>query len=220
MDWGTSIRRRLMVAVEPGARCDELGPRFDLSGVLALAAGRAGLHREIWHIQPAGNGELAVLPAAEPEWRVVDDFVRELDAGLADYDRHRPVPARLRLRVAIHFGVAIPATQGYTGTGVVAIRRVLDSQALRRALDAAPGARLAAALTARVFENTVVPGLTSLPAQSFRRIGIDRADEVWLYVPGQDIHALDLSAPACADPTGREPGSNGSAPRGTAGHHG
>lgn len=208
MDWGSSIRRRLMVAVEPGAGCGEVGPRFDVSGVLAPAADRAGLHRDAWHVQPAGNGELAVLPAAEPFVRVVDNFLRELDAGLAEYDRHRPAPARLRLRVAVHFGVAIPATQGYAGTGVVAIGRVLDSPPLCRALDAAPEARLAAALTARVFENTVVPGRTSLEARSFRHVGIgcrDHIDDIWLYVPGHDVHALDLSAVGCADPSRDRP---------------
>jgi len=206
VDWGSSIRRRLMVAVEPGAGSGELGPR--VSGVLALAADRAGLHRDNWHVQPAGNGELAVLPAAEPAARVVDDFLHELDAGLVDYARHRPTPAPLRLRVAVHFGVAIPATQGYAGTGVVAIGRVLDSPPLCRALDAAPEARLAAALTARVFENTVVPGRTSLEARSFRHVGIgcrDHIDDIWLYVPGHDVHALDLSAVGCADPSRDRP---------------
>ncbi|MFD0657104.1 hypothetical protein [Thermocatellispora tengchongensis] len=42
------------------------------------AARAAGLDRDTWDRQPGGDGELAVLPASEPEPQVVDGYVRAL----------------------------------------------------------------------------------------------------------------------------------------------
>jgi hypothetical protein len=201
VEWGSSIRRRLLlaVAVETGGLRDPVGARAELPVVLARAAHRVGLHREAWQVQPVGTGELAVLPGAEPGRLVVDELVRALDGMLADHNRGRVPSARLRLRVAVHFGVATPATQGYAGTGVDAVCGVLDSEVLRRALAAAAEARIAVALTSRVFEDLIVARRTSLETGSFRRVGLrikDRVDDVWLHLPGYDVHGLDLNAVA------------------------
>jgi hypothetical protein len=197
VEWESSIRRRLLlaVAVESG------GPRdaADLPVVLARAAHRAGLHRETWQVQPVSAGELSVLPRVEPGRLVIDEFVRALDGVLADHNRGRPPIARLRLRMAVHFGVATPATHGYAGTGVDAVCAILDSAVMRRALAAAAEARIAVALTARAFEDLVVTRRTSLETRSFRPVGLrirERVDEVWLRLPGHDVHALDLDAVA------------------------
>ena len=78
-----------------------------LTEVLATAAEAAGLERDTWTRQPAGDGELALLSSNEPEPRVVDDLVREIDLALRRYNRNLVRDAQLRLRVAIHHGVRI-----------------------------------------------------------------------------------------------------------------
>src|SRR5436190_24223473 len=89
--------------------------------VLSEAADGARLNRDRWHKQPNGDGEVALLPEVnpEPEPRVVDDYVRELDNALSRHNRDLRPEARLRLRVAMHFGVAQLGKNGYTGRAPV-----------------------------------------------------------------------------------------------------
>jgi hypothetical protein len=101
--------------------------------VLDEAATGACLVRSEWDRNSTGDGELALLPGTESEPRVVDGLMRELAAALGRHNRHLDDVARLRLRVAIHFGVAYPASNGYAGHGVSSRRGPLVSALLRPA---------------------------------------------------------------------------------------
>ncbi|MEV6527275.1 hypothetical protein AB0M43_35630 [Longispora sp. NPDC051575] len=182
-----------------------------LVGVLDGAARRAGLDRAAWIRQPAGDGELSILPASEREHVVVDEFVRQLSYGLTDHNHDLVAPARLRLRLAIHFGVVIPAPNGYAGQGVVTVSRLVDSAPARDALVALPEANLSVILSARVFDDTVAQRHTSLAAAEFRRVQVrnkEYVDDAWLYVPGGDVLAVDLPGAA---PDAARPAREGSA---------
>jgi hypothetical protein len=175
--------------------------------VMNEAAKAAQLTRDNWFTQGAGDGELALLPSTEPEPRVVDDFVRELDYALGRHNRELERDKRLRLRMAIHYGVAYPAPNGLAGQGVVTVSRLLDCQPLREALAAADEANLALILSARVFEETVQQGHTSHRPAEFRRVIVrhkEYSGDGWIRVPGMDVHRLERSAhadaPAAAPP--------------------
>jgi hypothetical protein len=166
-----------------------------LINVLDEAATGAGLVRSEWDRNSTGDGELALLPATESEPRVVDDFVRELTAALARHNRHLATSARLRLRVAIHFGVAYPASNGYAGQGVVAVARLLDSSPIRAAMRQFD-TELALILSDGVYSETVVNGHTSLRPQDFRQVQVrvkEFATHAWLWLPHGDVHALSLT---------------------------
>jgi hypothetical protein len=166
-----------------------------LINVLDEAATGAGLVRSEWDRNSTGDGELALLPATESEPRVVDDFVRELTAGLARHNRHLATSARLRLRVAIHFGVAYPASNGYSGQGVVAVARLLDSPPIRVAMRQSD-TDLALILSDGVYSENVVNGHTSLRPQDFRKVQVrvkEFAADAWLWLPHGDVHALPLT---------------------------
>lgn len=124
----------------------------------------------------------------------MDDFVRELHAAL-DRHNHDLLPeARIRLRMAIHYGVVIPSSNGYTGRGVTGVSRMLDSRPLRAALDRTD-AYLAVMVSNGLFLETIAQRHTSLKAADFRRVTIrnkEYAEDAWLYVPGADIRSLDL----------------------------
>src|SRR5579859_7297479 len=69
--------RRLLVAVDAagyggGNDQEHFAMQSGLTAVLDVAATRANLRRELWIKQPAGDGELAILPRDEPEPVVVD----------------------------------------------------------------------------------------------------------------------------------------------------
>lgn len=157
----------------------------DLSKVLPEAAAAAGLDRSQWHIQPQGDGEIALLPAGQPEPLVVDDFVRELDACLALLNYEKRPETRLRLRVAVHFGVAYEAPGGFAGGGIVVTARLLASVGLHRALDNAADADVAVALSDRVYTETVLQRHTSLRPNQFTQIEVrekEYAGSAWIRV--------------------------------------
>ncbi|QKG21698.1 hypothetical protein [Actinomadura verrucosospora] len=208
---GDDFARRLVVSVDAKGYGGSTGNwqariQAGLLRVLGLAAERAGLDRSGWATQPAGDGELAVLPAGEPEPRVVDDFARHLHAELRRHNRDLPADKRLRLRLAVHFGPAIPAGNGYSGAGPVVASRLCDSPPLRAALDLT-GAALAVIVSARVFSETVEQEHTSLDPADFRRVTVrvkEFAEDAWIWVPGHDIDGLDLDS-GQAPPPGAGP---------------
>jgi hypothetical protein len=191
--------RVLLLAVDAwryGPRDDR--QQFDLQRhlveALSVAAARSGLARSGWRTQDAGDGLLALLPDSGSEPVLVDQFIRELDVWLARHNHDLVPGARLRLRIAIHHGPAIPAQLGYASGAVVHVCRLRDSRPVRDALNAAPEANLALAVSERVFEDVVRQRHTSLSANDFTKVEI--ADEAknftataWLRVPGTPLAA-------------------------------
>lgn len=186
--------RFLMLAVDAW----RYGPRDDRQQVdlqrfldegLRCAARRSGLDDSTWQTQDAGDGRLALLPDSGSEPVLVDPFVRELDTWLARHNHDRMPSARLRLRVAVHNGPAIPAPLGYGGTAVVHVCRLRDSRPVRAALDAAPDANLVLAVSALVFEDVIRQRHTSLSVSDFTKVEIadtakDFGATAWVRVPG------------------------------------
>ncbi|WP_055490399.1 hypothetical protein [Streptomyces sp. TP-A0356] len=163
--------------------------------LLGEAAAVAGLQRERWSTQEAGDSVLAVLPEGASEPALVDTFMRQLDAGLRAFNHGRLPEAWLRLRAVVHFGTASPAANGFVGRAPVEIGRMLDSRVLRAALAAAPGACLAVAVSATVFNDVVREAYTTIRAQEFREVLIEEkeyAGRAWVWVPGYDVRALGL----------------------------
>jgi hypothetical protein len=160
--------------------------------VCDAAARAAGLRRDTWDRQGNGDGELAVLPPDEAEELVVDRYVRELDAELGRYNGRHVVEARLRLRVAVHFGRLSRASIGHAGPAPIAVARLIDSEILRTALAQAPEANLALLVSASVFDDTIASLATTLRPADFRRVAVaekEFVEDAWLWVPGQGSHS-------------------------------
>ncbi|GAA1033168.1 hypothetical protein GCM10009557_34060 [Virgisporangium ochraceum] len=186
-----------------------------LADMLRASAAEVGLRRDEWVCQPGGDGELAILPADEGMVTVLDAYVRVLADRLQEYNDDRIENARLRLRMAVHMGVAAPAANGYSGAGVVVVSRLVGCAAARAAQAAAPEASLVVVLSNSIFQNLVAQRHTRLGPKLFRRIQVEvkeYRDEAWLYVPGHDVHALDLTTPPAGPPTGSTPSAPKPAP--------
>jgi hypothetical protein len=199
MQHRSRFARQLCVAVDT-ARYGTLDSvaQYDtqglLSDVLDEAATATGLDRGAWLKQPQGDGELALLPSDQPEPRVVDDFIRELDAVLRLRNHGRLPAARLRLRVAIDFGVAYEAPFGFAGGAVVATARLLGSDSLHRALAEAGGSHLAVALSSTVYQ-TVRDRHTSLTPDQFFRAEVKEKEfhgDAWIRVLPQGAPAAEV----------------------------
>jgi class 3 adenylate cyclase len=211
--------RHLLVAVDAagygtGTDQEHFAVQSGLSAVLDAAAARANLKRDQWMTQQAGDGELAVLPRDEPEPIVVDQYVRYLDEALTAHNANPASRRKLRLRMAIHFGTAMPADNGYAGQGVVAVSRLVESAAVKDALAAAPQACLAVILSRQVFDDVVRQGHVSVQPTDFAKVSVrvkEFQDEAWVKVVGVPLHAAVLSDKAADDnPPGRraEPEDN------------
>ena len=211
----TAFERHLLVAVDAvgygrGNDQDHFALQSGLKSILNEAASAAKLDRSRWSLQGAGDGELAIVPRDEPEPLVVDAYARQLDVQLTAYNAALPTERRIRLRMAVHFGAAMPAEYGYAGQGVVAVSRLVDSTPVREALKAAPDAALVLALTRQVFDDVVRQGHVSFAEADFTRVLVhlkEFQDEAWIKVFGtQSVAApdgvgnLDGQGKAAAEP--------------------
>lgn len=180
--------RQLCIAVD-AARYSALDSvaQYDMQAllpeVLDEAATAVGLDRGAWLKQPQGDGELALIPSDQPEPRIIDDFIRELDATLQLRNHGRIREARLRLRAAMDFGVAYEAPFGFAGEAVVATARLLASDSLHQALSASD-ADLVVALSATVYQ-TVLERHTSISPGEFTPASVSEKEysgQAWIRV--------------------------------------
>ena len=188
-----------------------------LVATLRTAAAAAGLCWDRWIWARADDGGLALLPADQPGPLLVDEFVRALDRTLAWLNSELPWDSRLRLRVAIHYGTAIPARNGWAGQGAAAVSRLLDSLPIRLALAAADEANLAVILSRQAFDDIVRPGGASLREPDFRLVAVtvkEYSAEAWLRVPSlrPDELVVDRTTVTAGDAAGDLPGPPGARP--------
>ncbi|RBQ16212.1 hypothetical protein DP939_31875 [Spongiactinospora rosea] len=191
----SDFSRRLVVAVdaEGYGRGDDL--RHDsiqsgLAQVMDRGAREAGLRRETWARQEAGDGEVIVLPQGEPELRVIDDLVHRVRKALHDHNRERRDDARLRIRIAIGHGVVKRGAMGFVGQVVVTTCRLRDAEAARTALKMNPRADLVLVLTDRLYEEVVRQLHTSYRPESFTRLEVptkERTEVAWMWIPSEDL---------------------------------
>ncbi|PZG31198.1 hypothetical protein C1I98_30330 [Spongiactinospora gelatinilytica] len=161
-----------------------------LAQVMDRGAREAGLRREIWTRQEAGDGEVIVLPQGEPELRVIDDLVRRVRKALHDHNRERRDDARLRIRIAIGHGVVKRGAMGFVGQVVVTTCRLLNAQAARTALKENPRADLVLTLTDLLYEDVVRQLHTSYRPESFIRLEVptkERTEIAWMWIPSEDL---------------------------------
>ncbi|WIX99567.1 hypothetical protein QRX60_36760 [Amycolatopsis mongoliensis] len=191
--------RMLLLAVDAwryGSRDGQ--QQFDLQQALTTAVdaagAAAGLDPAAWHRQPAGDGFLDFIADSGAELALVDPFVRELDAWLGRFNHDRLPNARLRLRLAIHHGGAVPAACGYAADGPVHVCRLRDAKPSRAALALVPEANLVQVLSEPIF-GSVRQRLTTLSAADFTPVLVDEPEKefrekAWIRVPGVSAERL------------------------------
>ncbi|MEV8638305.1 hypothetical protein AB0395_42300 [Streptosporangium sp. NPDC051023] len=177
----------------------------------ATAAAQAGLNRDAWAIQPGGDGELAVLPASEPEPLVADQYMRALHSGLVQRNDALAPEERFRLRVALAFGTAYPSVNGYAGQAVVEASRLVDWRPLKQMFNERQEANIVLILSQRVFEDVVLQGHTSYTKSDFHRVMVQEKElsaPAWVWAPDLDARSLSHlpdSTKATERPNGVKP---------------
>jgi hypothetical protein len=162
------------------------------------AAEAAELRRQKWDVQVGGDSVSAVLPVGTDLSRLMDEFVRELDAGLGGYNRRRTGPAwtRLRIRLAVHAGPLRPdGATGWAGQHAVLPFRLRDSEPVRVALLEIPAADIALVISADVYRDYVTQGPGMPRPRDFRTITTmvkEKSFTGHLLVPGADLHHIEV----------------------------
>ncbi|WP_426505721.1 hypothetical protein ACPPVO_48205 [Dactylosporangium sp. McL0621] len=210
-------QRRILVAVdvEKYSRRENLLQyriQEDFHLTLAEAAERLGLDRGAWLTQAAGDGELAVLPAAASEPRVVAHLATTLDELLRARNAGLPGERHIRVRVAVHVGlVHLDGALGFPGAAAVVVSRLVDARPLKLALAAFPAAGAALIVSEQVYDDVVAQRYEDLAPEAFTPVRIELADKgfdqaAWVRVPG--AAPLDLArvladfAPSAPPPAG------------------
>jgi hypothetical protein len=163
---------------------------------LDKAADAAMLNWLGWRTQFTGDGIFAILPSGTNMTCLLDRFLRELDAELGGYNRRRHEAAwtRMRLRLAVHTGLVYPdGPTGSPGHHSVEPARLCDSEPVRAALAACPGADLAVIVSSDVYRDYVTQGLGNPRPTEFRTVLAQVKKQSYvahLLVPGFDVHAI------------------------------
>jgi hypothetical protein len=152
---------------------------------------QAGVTRRLCQRLPGGDGEFLLLPPGVDEPAVVTGLITGTGPVIAEENvRQARLDSgiRLRLRMALHEGVTHEAHLGSAGRAVVALRRMLDSEQLRRALDADSAAVFAVAVSDPVFQETVAQRYPGLDPDAFHPARLadpahDFALDAWIQVP-------------------------------------
>jgi hypothetical protein len=96
--------------------------------------------------------------------------------------------ARLRLRVALHQGITHLAENGFGGSAVVVVCRLLNAPELKGALKDNPSVDLVLIVSEQLYRDIVEHNYRDLRAETFRKVHVrDRAKgfetDAWIHVP-------------------------------------
>ncbi|RZE02820.1 hypothetical protein C0Q64_11110 [Streptomyces albidoflavus] len=206
------ITRHLCMAAdaEKYSRLDTPGQealQADLVRVLEEAAMLSGLDRTTWERQPKGDEEFAVLPADTQEPLVLGRFVRHLAVRIGERNANRAEGERMRLRLAIDFGVARTAALGHSGPAPVSVARYLNADQLKRVLEKLSSTDLVVIVSDRVYQDVVRfrgDGQGLDPAR-YVKVHVRKKEFSgygWIHVPE---HTREELEPLVADPEPDEP---------------
>ena len=151
--------------------------------------------------QWTGDGINAILPATIDPTVVLTVLIRSLAAGLhEDNGRHDD---RIRLRMAIGVGLSERSAAGFGGPVIVEINRLVDSAALRSALDDEPTADLAVAVSDQAHGLVIKPGYPGIPGGQFTRTNVvekEFSGPAWLWVSTRQWSEPAYRPTGAADP--------------------
>jgi hypothetical protein len=130
-----------------------------------------------------GDGINVVIPADADPTVALPVLLRAL-AALLGQDNARSGD-RLRLRMSVGIGLVENSTVGFGGPMIIELSRMVNSAALRSALDAYPRADLVAAISDQVYSAIIRPGYPGIPDSQFTRVDVAEKEfraPAWIWV--------------------------------------
>lgn len=179
--------------------------RQELRQILTEVLGEQGIPWESVHPKDDGDAYRLLLGPDRPAERVLGPFLSDLEAALRGHRMFAAESALLRLRVAVHHGLAYLEGGEWAGPAFVLAARLLDSGPLRQALATAPEANLALIVSEAIY-NDVITSQYGPPAQDFQQVEIAEKEtrtKAWIYVPGNNPQPPVRRAPSGVTGSGR-----------------
>jgi hypothetical protein len=159
-----------------------------LRKVAENAIGHAGVRWAKVEPENKGDGLLLLLPPGVDEPRVIPALVNGLCLALQQANRRALSSRRMRLRMALTQGIRHPGMTGAVGEAVIAAFRLVDSPAVRGALDMHPDRSLAVIVSDDLYNDVVAqkyPGLDPAEFASVKAEVTEKgfAAKAWTHVP-------------------------------------
>ncbi|HEY6788429.1 MAG TPA: hypothetical protein VI365_14075 [Trebonia sp.] len=130
-----------------------------------------------------GDGINVVIPADADPTVALTVLLRAL-ATLLGQDNARS-DDRMRLRMSVGIGLVENSEAGFGGPMIIEMSRMVNSAALRSALDAYPRADLVAAISDQVHSAIIRPGYPGIPSVQFTRVDVAEKEfraPAWIWV--------------------------------------
>ncbi|MFJ9905001.1 hypothetical protein ACIRVK_19240 [Streptomyces sp. NPDC101152] len=156
--------------------------------VLRDAMERVGLAAADVVSEDRGDGVLMLVKSTVSPVLIAGPFLRELDAGLGEYAEGAKEDHAVRLRLALHQGLAERDDDGWSGDAVNTACRIVDAQPLRDVLVAAPSARTVFAVSDEIHRAVIRHGHRGIDPAAY--LPCDFATKhgetisIWITVPG------------------------------------
>ncbi|MFK0151547.1 hypothetical protein ACIQVK_05610 [Streptomyces sp. NPDC090493] len=174
---------------------------------LGGAMERAGLAAKDTVSEDRGDGVLMLIRSSVSPVVIAGSFVRELDEGLGEYAQEVNDDHAVRLRMALHQGLATDDEHGWSGDAVNTTCRIVDAQPLRNVLASAPSARMAFAVSDEVHRAVIRHGHRGIDPAAYLPFNLTTKHgetiSTWITVPGYPAPP-GMPAPATAPPGDQE----------------
>ena len=184
--------------------------RAAMYSALGSAKKGAGLSAADIVSEDRGDGVLMLVRSSVSPVVIAGPFVRELDESLGEYAQEANEDHAIRLRMALHQGLATDDEYGWSGDAVNTTCRIVDAQPLRAVLAAAPSARMVFAVSDEVHHAVIRHGHRGIDPAAYLPFDLttkhDETLRAWATVPGYP------APPGLPEPTVEPPPATSSPP--------
>jgi hypothetical protein len=155
-------------------------------GLRASFYGTGIPYDEACYREDRGDGALVVVPPSYDTAVLLTSVVQRLRAEVRRHNDVSVPPARMRLRLAVHTGIARPDPEGLVGTAVNHAFRILEADQLKEVLRRTD-AELAVITSERVYEDVIQHGLGLVDPAEYHHVELrvkETLTTAWIAVPG------------------------------------
>jgi hypothetical protein len=146
---------------------------------------QAGIPEEQYATSDTGDGLIISIAPQVPTVRLLDPLIGRLARRLAAFNRNKPPPRRMRLRVALHAGGVLADPQPLHGEAVIHACRLLDSPAARACLTATEQP-LAVIVSQVVYDDVIKHGFGRIDPTTWHPVIAEVKEthaSAWVHVP-------------------------------------
>jgi hypothetical protein len=170
--------------------------RRQLSSWCADLLAEAGAVRDDYHQHSTGDGYLFSIDPRLPRTILLTGLIGGLRHRLLCFNRGKPAPKRMRVRLALHGGDVLRDPDPLEGSATVLTCRLLDAEILRACLRVTRQP-LVTITSPVIYESIIRQDYPGIAAASWHRVVArikEGRQEAWIHVPGDPTAARRAEA--------------------------